>query len=62
MIQKHWELLARYEKARERDVDLNESGLPVPSMDSFDRNSVHVAFFDRPTEMNTAELSQYLST
>ena len=56
MIQQYWELEARHKEAQEMGVEVDEFGLPVPFRDTFDRGSVHVAFFGRPTELNTTEV------
>jgi hypothetical protein len=59
MIQQYWELEARHKEAQEMGVEVDEFGLPVPFRDTFDRGSVHFAFFGRPTELNTTEVFHF---
>ena len=59
MIQQYWELEARHKEAQEVGVEVDEFGFPVPFRDTFDRGSVHFAFFGRPTEMNTTGVSHF---
>lgn len=57
MIQQYWELEAKHKEGQEMGVvDVDEFGFPVPFSD---RGSVHFTFFGRPTEMNTAGVSQF---
>jgi hypothetical protein len=45
MIQQYWELEARHKEAQEMSTEVDEFGFPVPFRDTFDRGSVHFAFF-----------------
>ncbi|MCJ1437153.1 hypothetical protein MMC27_006538 [Xylographa pallens] len=59
MIQQYWELEARHEESQEMGVEVDEFGFPVLFRDTFDRRSVHLAYFGRPTEMNTTGVSHF---
>jgi hypothetical protein len=61
MIQQYWELEARQKEAQEMGVEVDEFGFQVPLRDNFDRRSVHLEFFGRPTEMNTTGVSHFPS-
>ncbi|KAF7959577.1 hypothetical protein EAE96_001193 [Botrytis aclada] len=56
MIQQFWELGARHKKLPKIRFEVDEFGLPEPFSD---RGIAHSAFFDRPTEVNTTDLSQF---
>lgn len=60
MIQQYWDLEARHKEAQEIGVEVDEFGFLVPARDTFDRGSVHFAFFGRSTEMDMAEVSHFL--
>ncbi|TGO17778.1 hypothetical protein BTUL_0015g01140 [Botrytis tulipae] len=55
MIQQFWELGARNRVTQKMGFELSEFGFPVPFNN---RLAVHSAFFGRPTEVDTADLSQ----
>ncbi|KAF7896841.1 uncharacterized protein EAF01_009244 [Botrytis porri] len=58
MIQQFWELGARHKESQRMGLELSELGFPVPFTN---RVSVHFAFFGRPTEVDTTDLSQSTS-
>lgn len=56
MIQQYWDLEARYKEAQEMGEGMDEFGCPLPFDD---RGAVHLAFFGRRTELDTAGLSHF---